>query len=792
VSQVNDKLKAIMHGQNLVESEYHGGNSSEPVWLAYNQQIVGGNSVLGPHGTAELLDALEALYPGRNFPRIWNAAALHELDREMGQVVISPDRTRVVRVIESLVVAQKTISLLRSFMVTKLNTPGLRRALAVLGGPGGSLMTAAVDMPSITEVDAVEHVALAFPRAEGDCRAQMARFVVELADDAGLDLNSLDLLEWATKINASVAFNDAVNTRRRRRAERRLRLIVSLHYARPKDWPEALGVWLLDGDRVYHPDDFRCTPSQSGTEEALAKAVAWAEKRADALQATLRRIEVAAPAWILPRWRPEEVRYGPRLGVNYDVVTRSSLRLDPPAAMRWINSNARRALAEISATNEGSRLQWLGAQQASEPARLCEQFEEGRYTRAIGLMDDPRGNDGIFELVLPFAPILVWPQTASLTPEHCRRVDTCWHLLPEGFLMAYRARWRDDNADLLRISERSGMTRTGWNSAAVSRSARRMTKECLMAWGSYYRGDGTVHEVRLGPPPPWRQFPRSPLGLKFQPPKGLADTVNAALSLRRPLLVTGAPGSGKSTVIESVAQELNLGQVLRWHITSRSVLTEALYRYDVLGRIHEQQLKKAAESAEMVDDIAPFLRLGPLGTALVPADRPRALLIDEIDKSDLDLPSDLLDVLERGEYEIAELSRYSVPQVLVRMWDSEETHTVERGKIQCTEFPFIVMTSNEERDFPAAFLRRCIRFSMPEPDEETIRKIVRAHLEMEVPPNGPIAELVTQFTRRLQAHENLAIDQLLSAVFVLSGDGVPDETHRSELVKILLRELSRA
>ena len=312
-----------------------------------------------------------------------------------------------------------------------------------------------------------------------------------------------------------------------------------------------------------------------------------------------------------------------------------------------------------------------------------------------------------------------------------------------------------------------------------------------MAWGSYYRGDGSVHAESLGPPPPWRQFPRKPLGFKFQPPEGLTDAVNAALSLRRPLLVTGTPGSGKSTVIESVAEELVLGPVLRWHITSRSVLSEALYRYDVLGRIHEQQLGNASPG-NVVDDIAPFLQLGPLGTALVPSTRPRALLIDEIDKSDLDLPSDLLDVLERGEYEIAELPRYSAADVAVRIWDSEKRYTVHRGRVQCAEFPFIVMTSNEERDFPAPFLRRCIRFSMPTPDDEAIRKIVLAHLDIEIGSDGPMADLVAGFVARLEAGENLAIDQLLSAVFVLSGREAPVGTQREELARMLLRELTRA
>ena len=311
-----------------------------------------------------------------------------------------------------------------------------------------------------------------------------------------------------------------------------------------------------------------------------------------------------------------------------------------------------------------------------------------------------------------------------------------------------------------------------------------------MTWGSYYRGDGSVHADDFAPPPPWREFPRRSLGVKFQPAKGLTDAVNAALSLRRPLLVTGAPGSGKSTVIESVAAELVLGEPLRWHITSRATLIDALYRYDVLGRIHEQELRQGKKNPPP-DDIAQFLRLGPLGTALTPSDRPRALLIDEIDKSDLDLPSDLLDVLERGEYEIPELTRYSADDVEVPLWDSDETYTVHRGKVQCTEFPFIVMTSNEERDFPPAFLRRCIRFSMPTPDENMIRDIVRAHLDMEVPEDGPLADLLTGFVAKLQAGDNIAIDQLLGAVFVLSGDDAPQGTHREELARMLMRELTR-
>ncbi|MEU4497097.1 AAA family ATPase [Streptomyces sp. NBC_00210] len=320
-----------------------------------------------------------------------------------------------------------------------------------------------------------------------------------------------------------------------------------------------------------------------------------------------------------------------------------------------------------------------------------------------------------------------------------------------------------------------------------------------MTWNAYYRGDGVVREgTRLPQPPPWRTFPRRSAAQVFEPPEGLIDAVNAALVLRRPLLITGGPGTGKSTVIEQVAQELELGPVLRWHVTSRSTLSDALYRYDALGRIHahrlQQEKARAGGGDAGEDDIAAFLHLGQLGTALLPSPQPRALLIDEIDKADLDLPGDLLDVLERGEYRIEELLREGQDAAEVRMWDSEEKHLVERGHVQCTEFPFIVMTSNGEQELPAPFLRRCVRFSMPTPTSSLVREVVRRHLELDVPATGPMAELVDDFVRRVAAGESVAVDQLLGTLHLLNGDGGKDLDggERSRLIGLLMKDLSSA
>lgn len=310
----------------------------------------------------------------------------------------------------------------------------------------------------------------------------------------------------------------------------------------------------------------------------------------------------------------------------------------------------------------------------------------------------------------------------------------------------------------------------------------------MATWSPYYHGDGVARPIDLPPPPPWRTFPRQSQHDQFQPPPGLVEAINAAIGLRRPLLLRGPAGFGKSTAADQVAYELQLGPVLRWHVTSRSVLRDALYHYDALGRIHAQNLRAASTDLNPNDrdDIAAFLRLGPLGTALLPVPRPRALLIDEIDKSDLDLPSDLLDVLERGEFEIPELARHPEPTVQIRQWNSDETVPVRGGRIACTEFPFIILTSNDERDFPEAFLRRCIRYTMPIPTPEMLHRIIDAHLGPATAADGR-TDLVTEFAERLERGERLAIDQLLNAVHLLAAGSVSDPKHLRDL---LLRELT--
>jgi MoxR-like ATPase len=174
--------------------------------------------------------------------------------------------------------------------------------------------------------------------------------------------------------------------------------------------------------------------------------------------------------------------------------------------------------------------------------------------------------------------------------------------------------------------------------------------------------------------------------------------VNSAVTLERPILVKGEPGTGKTQLAEEIAKALNR-PLLQWHIKSTTKAQQGLYEYDAVARLRDSQL-----GDDKVKDIANYIVPGKLWDAFDSKEQP-VLLIDEIDKADIEFPNDLLLELDRMEFFVYETKR----------------------TIQATHRPIVVITSNNEKELPDAFLRRCFFHYIQFPDKATMEKIVAVH-----------------------------------------------------------------
>jgi len=279
------------------------------------------------------------------------------------------------------------------------------------------------------------------------------------------------------------------------------------------------------------------------------------------------------------------------------------------------------------------------------------------------------------------------------------------------------------------------------------------------------------HRAPPLPPPNPAARHGPPSAMKFQGSDNYVATqdlmlaVNAAITLKRPLLVKGEPGTGKTMLAEEVSAALGM-PLLQWHVKSTTKAQQGLYEYDAVSRLRDSQLSDA-ESATKVRDIRNYIVQGVLWQAFT-ADQQVALLIDEIDKADIEFPNDLLREIDRMEFYVYET----------------------RELVKAKHRPVVFITSNNEKELPDAFLRRCFFHYIKFPDADTMKSIVDVHFP------GLKKELLAAAMKTFYDVRNLpglkkkpSTSELLDWLKLLVAEDIPLEVLQSKYEKVTVPPL---
>ena len=233
----------------------------------------------------------------------------------------------------------------------------------------------------------------------------------------------------------------------------------------------------------------------------------------------------------------------------------------------------------------------------------------------------------------------------------------------------------------------------------------------------------------------------------------LMVTANIAIAMNKPLLVKGEPGTGKTALAEAIARSLDMDLIV-WSIKSTTKAQDGLYQYDVVRRLYDSELGN-----EGVEDISRYIKLGKIGEAFT-SDRQCVLLIDEIDKADLEFPNDLLWELDRMEFYIPE---------------TDET-------IKAKNPPVVVITSNAEKELPDAFLRRCAFHFIEFPDQSMMRDIILAHYpDIEESLISQVLDAFFYVREYFDLKKKPSTSELLDWIKALRLSGLPTDSLRQDM-----------